>query len=160
MQRFKKFFGYQEEKQDLVDQIDGYLPSLSFKIRFYGFMICGFVSIFLLIISIMGFVVIGPIIFALLYTVSNILLLLATGFLSGFIRQFRYMLKEKRIFATIVFFMSMIITLIVIFTIKNIFLIILCVILQICAYLWYVISYIPYARNAIKSCFCQNILYI
>lgn len=157
MYNIKDFFEYDD--QSLFSQIDDHLPSLSYKQRFYGFITCVTISLLCLIITSLGMILlfITPGVFAFVYTLSNIVLLLSTGFLIGFIRQAKYMLKKKRIIATILFVLAMIITLVVTFTTANGILIIVCVIIQMIAYIWYIMSYVPYARALIKNTVCTCI---
>ena len=62
------------------------------------------------------------------------------------------MFAQGRIIATIVFLTSIVITLIVAVQTKNIVAVIVLVIIQFFAGLWYTLSYIPGARMLITNC--------
>ncbi|ORY46518.1 SFT2-like protein, partial [Rhizoclosmatium globosum] len=87
-----------------------------------------------------------------LYTFGNIVSLVSTGFLVGFIKQFQKMFDSTRFVAALIFIGSLVATLIVAFTLKSVILTIICCIIQWLALLWYSASYIPFARDMIKSC--------
>ena len=98
-------------------------------------------------------------VFAIVYTIGNILSLLSSFFLFGPCKQLKYMFKKTRIIATILVLFFMIFTLIFSLVIydKNkgghkivIWILIIC---QYCATFWYIISYIPFARTIFKKCF-------
>lgn len=67
--------------------------------------------------------------------------MLATGFLVGPKRQCKLMFKKKRIVATVVFFLALILTLVVAFS-KHHLLVIPFIVIQWLAGLWYVASYV------------------
>jgi hypothetical protein len=93
--------------------------------------------------------------FAALYTFGNILSLVSTGFLIGFVNQFKKMFDSDRILATGLFLGSMVVTLISAFVLKWPVLTLLFCIIQYFALLWYSISYIPFARDFVKSIFSK-----
>ncbi|WWC72056.1 uncharacterized protein I206_106016 [Kwoniella pini CBS 10737] len=88
--------------------------------------------------------------FATLFGVGAILSLLGTGFLIGFKTQLEKMFKPVRIIATILLFISIIMTFISAFVLPAILCIVF-VIIQYLAFLWYSLSYIPYARTLVKG---------
>ena len=91
--------------------------------------------------------------FAILYTLGNVISLVATGFLVGFVKQFTKMFDPNRRIASITFLVTMVLTLISAFVLKiGIITLLLCVV-QYLALLWYSLSYIPFARDFIKSTF-------
>ena len=104
--------------------------------------------------------------YAFMYTLGNIIslagytkqfsfefMLPRTGFLFGFERQFKSMTKETRLVASSVFIGALLLTILSCFLFKSRLLIFLCLILQICAYVWYIASYVPFGRTMIKNCF-------
>jgi hypothetical protein len=99
--------------------------------------------------------------FAALYTLGNILSLVSTGFLIGFVKQFQKMFDESRRIATLVFLVSMVLTLIFAFVIKIQFITLILCVVQYLALIWYFslirysISYIPFARDFVKSIFTK-----
>ncbi|KAI8791953.1 vesicle transport protein SFT2B, partial [Biomphalaria glabrata] len=95
----------------------------------------------------------GVIIFAVLYTLGNLLSLSSTCFLMGPVNQIKKMFAGTRVIATILVFVMIALTLVCAFAVKNKPLTLVCCVLQFLALLWYSISYIPFARDAIKKCF-------
>jgi hypothetical protein len=93
--------------------------------------------------------------FAALYTFGNILSLVSTGFLIGFANQFKKMFDSDRIIATGLFLGSMVLTLISAFALRLSILTFLFCVIQYLALLWYSISYIPFARDFVKSIFAK-----
>ncbi|KAJ3323916.1 hypothetical protein HDV06_000892 [Boothiomyces sp. JEL0866] len=91
--------------------------------------------------------------FAVLYSIGNIISLMATGFLIGFTKQFKKMFDETRRTATIVFLSSLVITLICAFVLQIAILTLIAALVQFLALLWYSLSYIPFARDGVKGMF-------
>ena len=75
--------------------------------------VCGEVCAVMPCISQSMFAIMKPVTFAILYTIGNIISLCSTAFLVGPVKQIKNMFAEKRLIATIVFLVSMIITLVV-----------------------------------------------
>jgi hypothetical protein len=156
-------FGESETHSQSSFDMEGICPSLSFKQRITGFAICfvgglfiGFLATFLLFVSIVAF--------ATLYTIGNLLSLSSTLFLMGPLRQIKSMFDPTRLFATIVFIAAMAMTLFCAFwfTGKNqhgiqVGLVILFLIIQFLALIWYSLSYIPFARTAVINC-CRGLM--
>ncbi|KAI8909623.1 vesicle transport protein [Gorgonomyces haynaldii] len=118
----------------------------------YGFGICfgvGFLISFLSTFLILSGQLTS---FAILYSLGNIISLFATGFLIGFMSQFKKMFDQSRLVATCVFLGILVLTLISAFLIKIIILTLVLCVVQYFALLWYSISYIPFARDMVKSC--------
>ncbi|KLT45868.1 SFT2-domain-containing protein [Cutaneotrichosporon oleaginosum] len=90
--------------------------------------------------------------FAALFGVGAIISLVGTGFLIGFRRQAKLMFKPVRIVATILMLVSLVLTFVIAFLVGGGVAIIF-VIIQWLAMLWYSLSYIPYARDAVKGLF-------
>ena len=91
--------------------------------------------------------------FAVFYTFGNISALAGSCFLMGPIKQIKNMFKEKRLIATIVMLGALVLTLFAAFWWKKKLLALLFVVIQYLAMTWYCISYIPFARDAVKKCF-------
>lgn len=99
--------------------------------------------------------------FGVIYTLGNIISLLGylgvtrTSFLAGFTSQFKTMMKDTRLAATLFYFSGMILTLVAAFAIKNErlqrLLVILGVVIQFCAYFWYNLTFIPFGRRIFKA---------
>ena len=130
-------------------------PSLSFKQRLWGFGICfvaglglGVIGAFMLFVNIIAF--------AVLYSIGNVLALCSTLFLVGPVRQLKNMFDGTRILATLVFLVAIGLTLFAAFFFKDrttqVLLCLLFLIVQWAAFIWYSLSYIPFARNIFKGC--------
>jgi len=144
----------QEEESGFASQfID--TSSLSWSTRIKGFAICfglGF------LISILGFGLLaipfkGLRLFAIFYTIGSILSLMSTGFLMGPMKQLKKMFNETRLLATIGVFLFIVLTLLAALKWEKTLLAIIFCICQFLAMVWYSISYIPYARDAVKKTF-------
>eukprot|EP00834_Sanchytrium_tribonematis_P001498 NODE_37_length_35953_cov_1.028037.p11 type:complete len:149 gc:universal NODE_37_length_35953_cov_1.028037:4697-4251(-) len=131
----------------------GSMFSLTYTQRMYAFIGCiitGFVISFLSTL----FLSIGLVgLFAILYTVGNVISLFSTGFIIGFKRQLGSMFASSRILATILYIVMMVLTLVVAIVLQNKALVFVCIILQYLALVWYSLSYIPYARAAVGRMF-------
>ncbi|XP_014677572.1 PREDICTED: vesicle transport protein SFT2A-like isoform X2 [Priapulus caudatus] len=92
------------------------------------------------------------VVFAVCYTIGNIIALSGTFFLMGPLSQLKKMFAMTRLIATIVMLVALVLTLMAALWWDNPGLTILFVIIQFVAMLWYSISYIPYARDAVKKC--------
>lgn len=66
------------------------------------------------------------------------------------------MLKPVRLVTVIVFFTSLIATICLAIWYPNVLLIILCIVVQFCSYIWYTLSYIPFGQTLFKKC-CASI---
>jgi hypothetical protein len=135
------------------DDSIGCLPQLSMKERTYAFFICFGLGILIELVSLFSIasLVIHPSHFAVTYTLGNILLLLATGFLVGFTRQLKSVFDKKRWIASTVFLSSMLMTLISALVLRKSLLSLIFIIVQGCALAWYVASYIPWGQTCLKS---------
>ncbi|KAJ7756877.1 SFT2-domain-containing protein [Mycena maculata] len=124
---------------------------LSRTTRLYGFVGCLAIGF---LFSILGSIVLffGQItIFAVLYAFGTIISLAGTGFLIGFFSQLKMMFKPVRVVATIVFLGSIGLVFVGAFVLGNEILCLIFVILEYLAYTWYSLSYIPWARAAVKK---------
>ncbi|XP_052182206.1 uncharacterized protein LOC127794926 [Diospyros lotus] len=141
--------GGDEEMQDnLLYEPEG-LCSLSPLQRIYGFAAClvaGLVCMFLSLI-----VFIKPIKFALLFTFGNVLAVGSTAFLIGPRQQVRMMFDPVRIYATAIYVGCVVLALICALWIHSKVLTILAIIIEICALIWYSLSYIPFARRVVSD---------
>jgi len=121
--------------------------------RLYGFAGCYAVG---LILSVLGTVMLfigGLGSFAVLYALGTIVSLIGTGFLIGFKKQLKLMFKPVRVVATIIFIAMIIMIFISAFVLSSGPLSIIFVVLEYLAFLWYTLSYIPYARSAVLKVF-------
>ncbi|XP_046847770.1 vesicle transport protein SFT2B-like [Xenia sp. Carnegie-2017] len=143
--------GKENDENSLITEISD-ATTLSWSTRIKGFIICFLLGI--------GFTLLGIVmifqskykLFAVFYTFGNLTALGSSFFLTGPVKQLKNMFKEKRLIATIVMLSCIALTLCAGLWWKNGGLAILFAILQYLAMTWYCLSYIPYARNAVKGC--------
>eukprot|EP00630_Chrysocystis_fragilis_P001745 CAMPEP_0197401940 /NCGR_PEP_ID=MMETSP1165-20131217/19310_1 /TAXON_ID=284809 /ORGANISM="Chrysocystis fragilis, Strain CCMP3189" /LENGTH=184 /DNA_ID=CAMNT_0042928069 /DNA_START=152 /DNA_END=706 /DNA_ORIENTATION=- len=133
-------------------------PKMSYKQRLIGFALCfglgvliEFGSFFRLVELVKG----NPKPFAVCYTVGNIISICASFFLSGPWNQAKKMFAKTRVVATIVYVSTIVLTLFCALYEGDIpgraAIIILLIIVQMCALLWYMLSFIPYARELVSD---------
>ncbi|XP_047497426.1 vesicle transport protein SFT2A-like isoform X1 [Penaeus chinensis] len=144
----------QTEDTPLLRVIDS--NSLSWSTRVKGFAICFILGfLFSLLGSALFFLPKGTVLFAIFYTLGNVMALSSTCFLMGPVNQCKKMFAKTRIIATIIMFVALIMTLIAAFVVHKKGLALLMVLIQFLAMTWYSLSYIPYARDAAKKCFAS-----
>lgn len=150
----KKAFGAtpDEDEENIVSQVyEG--ATLSWATRLKGFIACFVLGV---IFSLLGsfLLFLGNYIpFAVLYSLGTITSLLSTMFLMGPCNQMKKMFQETRIIATIVMLACIVMTIVSAVVLEMAGLAILFCILQFLALTWYSISFIPFARTAVKKCF-------
>ena len=141
--------------EDAIDKKtagDSWWPSLTLRQRVIGFaiwVILGFIFSMLSFGVILAIASGKPARFAIPYTLGVIWSLSGSFFLMGPLRQLKRMFAKTRVLITIVFLLAIVMTLISAFAFKNGWLVLLFVIIQYCAFIWYSLSYIPYARTAV-----------
>ncbi|OWM79633.1 vesicle transport protein SFT2B [Punica granatum] len=113
---------------------------------FAAFLLTGLVCMFLSLI-----VFVKPIKFAVLFTFGNLLAVGSTAFLIGAVEQLRMMFERTRIFATAIYLGCVVLALICALVIHSKILTILAIICEICALIWYSLSYIPFARRMVSN---------
>jgi len=125
--------------------------------RIMGFGICftcGYLMTFMSFRLFIKLVEGNPAPFVFLYTSGNILSLMSSVFLSGPQRQFKNMFDEKRKLTSIVYLSTLCTSITVCFipipTGPKIGLLVILLLVQMCASLWYTLSYIPYGRASAK----------
>lgn len=146
-----------DEESGIITQVDADFmvmdqTTLSWSTRIKGFAICFIVGI---LCSFLGsfalFLQKGLAVFAVFYTLGNIISLASTCFLMGPFNQLKKMFASTRIIATILVFVSIGLTLFAALHLHNPGLALLFIIIQSLAMTWYSLSYIPYARDAVKK---------
>ncbi|KAF4720878.1 hypothetical protein FOZ63_030156 [Perkinsus olseni] len=139
----------------LSDHDDSLFPSLTIKQRVIGWACCFTAGVLISIGSFGSFTLLllgRPTRFALAYTIGNVLQLLSTMFLVGPVRQFKNMFKDNRAIAAAVYLLAMFSTLYTcIRSPHRRVLILIAVIVQFLAILWYALTYIPYGRQMATS---------
>ncbi|KAJ7959328.1 Vesicle transport protein [Quillaja saponaria] len=141
--------GDEDDEESLVyDESDG-ICSLSPMQRIYGFAALLFAGLVCMFLSLIVFV--KPIKFAVLFTFGNLLAAGSTGFLLGPGRQVAMMFDRVRVYATAIYLGCIVVALICALWIHNKVLTILAIISEICALIWYSLSYIPFARTMVSK---------
>ncbi|GMN44414.1 hypothetical protein TIFTF001_013607 [Ficus carica] len=133
----------------LLDDESDNLCSLSPTQRIYVFAACLIAGLALMFLSMVVFA--KPIKFALLFTFGNVLAVGSTVFLIGATKQMRMMFDSVRIYATAIYLGCVVLALICALWIHSKILTILAVIVEICALVWYSLSYIPFARRMVSE---------
>jgi len=157
MEKFKSIFGRQQSEQNseetsIVDEL-WKNSSFSWSTRLKGFITCFVIGCVFAFIAGLFFVMgIGNLAtFGALYTLGNIGMIGSTLFLMGPINQFKKMFHSTRIIATIIMLIALVMTLVSALVFHNKGLCLLFIFIQFFALLWYSLSYIPFARDAVKK---------
>mmetsp|Transcript_3499 Transcript_3499/g.12612 ORF Transcript_3499/g.12612 Transcript_3499/m.12612 type:complete len:168 (-) Transcript_3499:186-689(-) len=153
--KVKVSLGLQEEQEPSLIEEFNEATTLTRMQRLWGFCICFGLGIFLSIVGSISVFFGHFVTFGVTYSFGNILALGSTMFLVGPWKQTKNMFKEKRIVATSIYLVMLVITLVVAFKLQNGALVLICVFIQFLAMLWYSISYIPFARDVVKKCLCN-----
>lgn len=148
------------------------MTTFSWSTRIKGFCILFVVGILLTFLGCFAlFLKRGLNTFAIFYTLGNIVSLLSTCFLMGPFKQLQNMFHSKRIIATIIVLVSICLTLVaalvvsgdlialrsrihlirILLQLHKAMLALIFIIIQSLAMTWYSLSYIPYARDAVKK---------
>ena len=140
-----------DEERGFVDQaLDA--STLSWSTRIKGFAICFGVGV---LVSILGSIMLytGSVTkFAVLYSLGNIIALCSTCFLMGPVAQIKRMFSSSRWLATVLMLFFLVLTIMSAVWWKVKILALVFMILQFLSMVWYSLSYIPYARDAVKKC--------
>ncbi|XP_033114368.1 vesicle transport protein SFT2B-like isoform X2 [Anneissia japonica] len=153
MDKLKRVLRGEEEddEQDIITKVyDG--STLSWSTRLKGFIACFVIGCTLSILGVC-FILLSLALFAVFYTIGNIMSVASTFFLMGPVRQLKNMFKPTRLVATILVFLLLGLTLCAALWWENAALAIIFCIGQFLALTWYSLSYIPYARDAVTKCF-------
>jgi len=154
---FKSSLLGQKKEPTLADELTSFCPSLSMKQRLIGFGICLGLALLLCFLAVMFLpsIALNPSAFAVPYSLGNIMAICSTAFLVGPMRQLKMMMNPNRIIATIIYLVALILTLVAAFVLKSQLLVLVAVIIQFCALVWYCLSYIPFARQLLSG-LCSN----
>lgn len=149
--------------EELEEQVCSFCPSMTWQQRLIGCFTCivvGFLlsmgSTFRLLQLLRG----DPEPFAIMYTIGNVLGICSTCFLFGPWAQAKKMFHPTRLVATAVYFFFMGLTLFLAFYPGDIplrlFWMVIAIFCQFLALVWYTISYIPFAREMVSTCFKET----
>jgi len=144
---------------DVEDEESGFVAqvvdssTLSWGTRVKGFAACFIIGILL---SVLGSICLffgpkGLISFSIFYTLGNVVALCSTCFLMGPINQCKKMFSSTRVVATVLMVICLVLTMLSAFLWKKSGLALIFCVLQFLAMTWYSLSYIPYARNLVKT---------
>ncbi|KAE8726996.1 vesicle transport protein SFT2B-like isoform X2 [Hibiscus syriacus] len=139
----------EERAESFLDEESEGLCSLSATQRLYASAACLLSGLVLMFLSFVVFAI--PIKFALLFTFGNVLAVGSTAFLMGPEQQLQMMFDSVRIYATAVYIGFVVLALICALLIHSKILTLLAVICEICALVWYCLSYIPFARRIVSD---------
>ena len=137
--------GQSEENQSLCTSLD-----LSQRIQ--GFAFCFGIGLILSIGGTVNLYLMNYEAFSILYSLGTLVSICSSMFLRGPLNQLKSMMEETRIIATGLMLFFTFLTLMAGLAWKNPGLCMLFFICQYCASLWYMLSYIPFARDGIKKC--------
>mmetsp|Transcript_4906 Transcript_4906/g.7632 ORF Transcript_4906/g.7632 Transcript_4906/m.7632 type:complete len:251 (-) Transcript_4906:146-898(-) len=149
--------GIDEEEQSVsssfVEEVSEYCPQMTYQQRVMGFAICftaGYLMSFVSLKLIFKLVEGNPAPFVFMYTSGNLLSLLSSTFLSGPSRQFKNMFDDKRKTTSIIYLSTLGTSIVVCFiplpALPKMGVLVLLLLVQMCASLWYTLSYVPYGR--------------
>lgn len=140
-----------DEESSIMQQINE-VSTLSWSTRIKGFCICFVVGIlFSFLGSLAMFLPRGIILFAVFYTMGNILSMASTCFLMGPVNQIKKMFDSTRVIATLIVMVTFVLTIIAACVLHKAGLTLILIIVQSLAMTWYSLSYIPWARDAVKK---------
>lgn len=147
----------QSESSNMLDEVSEMCPKMTYHQRIMGFGICftcGYLMTFMSFRLFIKLVEGNPAPFVFLYTSGNIMSLMSSMFLSGPKRQCKSMFDEKRKLTSITYLVSLACSVAVCFipmpTGPKIGLLVLLLLVQMSASLWYTLSYVPYGRAGVK----------
>ena len=136
-------------------------PKLTFKQRIIGFASCAGLGWLLSFVGTM--VLIGGVTaenlntFVILYVLGNIIVLSGTGFLLGPKKQCTKMWDPTRRYATAFYLIMLILVLSLALAKVNIWIVLFCLVVEICAAFWYSISFIPFGRKVFIGCMKRTV---
>lgn len=148
LDKVKLMVGIQPEPTSILDEF-GEFATLSRKQRIIGFVICLFIGFIINLAS--AFLFFKPVAFAVLFTIGNIVSLGSTMFLNSPSQQWKNMTDRTRLGSSIAYLFFMILTLVMALKVKSVAGTLVCCFLQWLALIWYGLSYIPFARQAIQK---------
>ncbi|GMY07496.1 vesicle transport protein SFT2B [Fagus crenata] len=138
-----------EGREGFLDDESEGLCSLSPMQRIYAFAGCLVAGLVCMILSLVVFA--KPIKFAVLFTLGNVFAVGSTAFLLGPGQQIRMMFDPVRVYASAIYIGCVVIALICALWIHNKILTILAIVGELCALIWYSLSYIPFARRMVSE---------
>ncbi|EPY29990.1 hypothetical protein STCU_00494 [Strigomonas culicis] len=126
-------------------------PSMSFKHRIMGCAGCMAIGMLFSLLSIIAMFFAEYVFFGVLFTLGNLCSIGGTLFLAGPVKQFKNMFNESRWIASVLYLSSMLATILVAVLLQSGIGVLCCCLVQYGAMWWYFLSYVPFARDCIKS---------
>jgi hypothetical protein len=120
-----------------------------------GFLICFIGGFFLSLLGSVMLFFFNYKAFAIFYSLGSVTSIGSTMFLMGPVKQIKSMFSSTRVIATVVMLASIVLTVFFAIHAKKAGLALLFCIIQFLAMTWYSISYIPFARDAVKKFFAS-----
>ncbi|KEG05241.1 putative vesicle transport protein SFT2B-like [Trypanosoma grayi] len=127
-------------------------PSLSWRQRLTGCACCVGLGMLFSLLSFIAILQMDLVFFSVLFSLGNVMSLSGMLFLAGPMAHLNRMFAESRWIATTVYLVSLVLTLVAALLLHNALLVLLLCLVQIGAMIWYILSYIPFARDAVKAC--------
>ncbi|KAG6526541.1 vesicle transport protein SFT2B-like [Zingiber officinale] len=138
-----------EQEDDLLGEFGDGSCSLSPLQRLYGFAASLVIGFAFMLLSLVVFY--KPIKFAVLFTFGNLFAVGSTAFLIGPVQQARMMLDPVRVYATIIYVGSVVVALVCALWVHSKLLTVIAIVSEICALVWYSLSYVPFARRMVSE---------
>ncbi len=153
--------------EQVEEEVCALFPSLSYKDRITGCIVCAVIGFLLSFGSFLRFTELlkgNPTPFAVCFTLGSLVALAGTCFLSGPASQAKKMCHKTRRIASAMYIGSIFGTMYVAFGGKDWQFqspaLLLCVVVQYVSIIWYTLSYIPFARQwastCLKNCCCGD----
>ena len=130
---------------------------LSYKTRLIGWLTCSILGFLLSLIISLVFVLsnFNVTAYAILYSLGQVLNIGGSCFLSTPSGHFKDMTKKTRIIPSVVYILSIILTIVIAVATQIRGLVFLFLVIQVLAYYWYTISFIPFGQKILKNaCEC------
>eukprot|EP00761_Pharyngomonas_kirbyi_P012318 gb/GECH01012345.1/.p1 GENE.gb/GECH01012345.1/~~gb/GECH01012345.1/.p1 ORF type:complete len:187 (+),score=21.16 gb/GECH01012345.1/:1-561(+) len=139
---------WQQKKKDIAESV-----SLTREQRVMGCLGCIGLGVLCILISlsILPSVVLLPRKFAFLFTIGNVLCIAGVTFLVGIKKQFQSMFDPSRAVSSAIYILSTILSLVIALKVGHVILVICMVIVQLGAFTWYTLSYVPFAQSMLSS---------
>ncbi|KAI9319095.1 Got1/Sft2-like family-domain-containing protein [Dichotomocladium elegans] len=147
------FFSSSYDDQGTMDDGSWKFFGLDRMQRMYAFGACFVVGMVISILSTLCLITVNVTLFAILYSIGNVVSLLSMTFIVGIPKLAKTMFAPVRFWATTIYLVLLVLTLALSIWLKSFPLSIVLVIAQFCALVWYAASYIPYGRELIRRFF-------
>jgi hypothetical protein len=140
-------FAYERDEED-QDWLE-----LTFTQRVIGFATTALLGVFSGFLSILAISLFRLRKFGILFSIFNVMIILSTGFLIGFKKQFKSLFEAKRYFATAGMFLGLSITMVFAFKWKRLVGVIFGFCVEFVSFAYYALSYLPWGPQVFQKCF-------